>query len=135
MAGRVRIARERRQYQSYTLSFLSHALHEPPVVTFEVDGLVGAVRPVVFPVVLRLRLAHDRRPARSRSLAVCVNVVDEDAERLGVGAADRSRGGAGGAVFATRFRVSGPHHDEALSKRELGVHDDAAFPLYFQPYL
>ena len=67
----------------------AQALHEPPVVPFEVARLVAALHPVALAVVLGRRLHRDHRAGRARPLAVGIGVVDVYGQPLRVGAADR----------------------------------------------
>ena len=84
--------------------------------------LVAAVDPVAIAVVGGLRLHHDRRARAARPLAVRVDIVDVDAQRLRVPPPSILRALAPGAALA----LAVADRDQAAAEHELGVRDLAA---------
>ena len=97
-----------------------------------IDRSVAAIRPIVFAVVGRLRLVADRRARRTRAFAVHVDIINEDADRLGDLPVLRS---GADVLVGPLFAAGAAHHDQALAVDQLRVFDTAALALDFQLHL
>src|SRR5262245_11022737 len=98
-------------------------------MAFEIDRLVAAIDPVAVAVVGGLRLARDRRASLARALAVRVDIVDVDTQRLG--AAPRALG----ASTPVALLIGIADHDEAATEYQLGVRDLAALSFDLELHL